>query len=181
MLGIPEPLEIEKKFLVRMPDLNRLAELYNLNCSHIIQTYIKGSKPDTEYRVRKRGQQGSYTYYLTEKRKISGLARVEVEKKISRSQYETHLRNAIPGWSPIEKTRFCFVANDLSYELDIYPFSDGFAILEVEVATEEDSTKVVVPEGIEMIADVTENARFKNSTLAKLPEMFNEYAKTFLS
>ena len=43
--------------------------------------YLK-SKNDVERRVRARGIAGDYLYYLTEKKKISGLKRIETERKL---------------------------------------------------------------------------------------------------
>ncbi|MCD7817485.1 MAG: hypothetical protein LUH07_00300, partial [Lachnospiraceae bacterium] len=78
-LGIPEPLEIERKYLIEYPDISWLESQPNCQRVEIIQTYLK-SDENEEVRVRQRGIDGSYVYYKTTKRRLSGLKRVEVEK-----------------------------------------------------------------------------------------------------
>ena len=55
LLGIPEPREIERKFLIKMPDLQMLAALPECRAVRLSQTYIL--LPDgTNARVRRRGR-----------------------------------------------------------------------------------------------------------------------------
>ena len=86
-LGEPEPLEIERKFLIRMPDLNWLEQLPNCRKVEIIQTYLL-AKSGEELRVRQRGENGSFVYYKTYKRRVSDTTRIEVEEHLSQG---THL------------------------------------------------------------------------------------------
>ncbi|MCD7841649.1 MAG: AAA family ATPase, partial [Lachnospiraceae bacterium] len=77
-LGEPEPLEIERKYLIEYPDLMWLENEPTCSRVEIIQTYLKSENED-EVRVRQRGINGNYTYYRTAKHAISGMKRVEVE------------------------------------------------------------------------------------------------------
>ena len=54
------------------------------NCTKvdIIQTYLK-SIDGTERRVRARGIDGDFMYTITEKKKISDIKRIEIEKRIT--------------------------------------------------------------------------------------------------
>ena len=85
-LGEPEPLEIERKFLIYYPNIKELEAMPNCTKVDITQTYLK-STDDVERRVRARGIDGDYLYYLTEKKKITGLKRVETERKLTQNEY----------------------------------------------------------------------------------------------
>ena len=58
------------------------------NCTKvdITQTYLK-SEDDIERRIRARGIDGNYMYYLTEKKKVSNLKRIEVERRLTQKEY----------------------------------------------------------------------------------------------
>ena len=65
----------------------------------------------------------------------------------------------------IRKDRYCFVYENSYIELDIYPFWKNYAVVEVELTNKEE--KVELPPEIVVIKEVTEDKRFKNSSLAK--------------
>lgn len=163
-LGEPEPFEIERKYLIRYPDLARLEALPNCRKVDIEQTYLR-SDGDTQIRVRKRGSDGSYIYYRSEKRRVTAMRRVEVEERLSEEEYQKLLVNADPTARPIRKTRYCLTENNLYYEIDIYPEWKKQAILELELRSEQD--KVLLPAGIEVIREVTGDERYKNHSLAQ--------------
>lgn len=164
-LGEPEPFEIERKFLVEMPDISRIENMPNCRKVEILQTYLK-SNNDMEMRVRQRGEEDSFIYTLTKKKKISELKRVETEKRLSVEEYCKLLMTMDPNYKPIRKTRYCIVSNGTYFELDIYPFWNDKAILEVELADEKDT--FIIPEFIQVIKDVTDDNNYKNHSLAKI-------------
>lgn len=163
LLGDPVPVEIERKYLIKMPNLNELFDTFAVTKVNIIQTYLNSSE-DVERRVRQRGLDGVYSYYYTEKRG-KGLSRVEVEKKISKEEYLDYLMDADTTLHQIRKDRYCFVYENSYIELDIYPFWSDFAVVEVELTSE---TEIVnLPKQFKIIMEVTEDNRFKNKSLAK--------------
>lgn len=168
-LGEPEPFEVERKFLIKMPDLEKLNELSNVQKVEILQTYLKetgvGNVNDEEVRVRQRGDGTTFMFTKTIKRKISGLKRVEIERKISSEEYLKELMNADTSLHQIRKTRYCISYKNSYLELDVYPFWDDKAILEVELVNEDDEFHI--PEFIEIIKEVTDNEVYKNYNLAK--------------
>ena len=169
-LGEPEPMEVERKFLIRYPDLSWLERQDNCERVEIIQTYLR-SAPDEEIRVRQRGADGHFTYYETIKRSAgSGLKRVEVERRLSRDEYLTRLMEADTEKHPIRKTRYCFTSDNQYFEIDVYPFWTDRAILELELRDESQAYRI--PKEFHVIREVTEDPRYKNSALAKgqLPE-----------
>lgn len=168
-LGEPEPMEIERKFLIRYPDLLRLEELPNCSRVDMVQTYLKDQPDGTEVRVRQRGQNGNYMCYRTEKRRISDISRVEVDRRIDIREYVSALADADPERRPIHKTRYCLAENNLYYEIDIYPEWHKQAILEIELRSEDE--EVVMPEGIKVIKEVTDDRAYSNYEMARqMPE-----------
>lgn len=163
-LGEPEPYEIERKFLIYYPNIKELENMPNCTKVDIIQTYLK-SDTDTERRIRVRGVDGDYVYYLTEKRKISDLKRVEVERRLTQDEYLALLMESDNKLHTIHKTRYCLSENNQYFEIDIYPEWDSQAIMEIELSSEEETIKM--PEFIKVVKEVTDNDIYKNYQMAK--------------
>lgn len=162
-LGEPEPFEIERKFLIKYPDLNWLESIPNCQRIEIIQTYLN-SKNGDEVRVRQRGMNGNYVYFQTTKKTLTGLKRVETERRLSKDEYLTLLMDADSTKRQIRKTRYCLTYENQYFEIDIYPFWTDKAIMEIELSDE--NTKVVFPSQIQVLKEVTEDDAYKNATLA---------------
>ena len=164
-LGEPEPFEIERKFLIKYPDIYWLESLPNVEKVEIIQTYLN-SNPNDEVRVRQRGKDGNYIYTKTIKRKVSDIKRIEIEKRLSKDEYLRSLMDADTTRHQIRKTRYCMTYENCYLELDVYPFWNDIAILEIELSTEDD--KIVIPDEIRVIKEVTDDEAYKNVNLAKI-------------
>lgn len=162
-LGEPEPYEIERKFLIKYPDINWLEKNNKCKKLEIIQTYLI-SNEDEEIRVRQRGSNGSYIYTQTIKRNINNLKRVEIEKRLSKDEYLDLLMNSDPNKHPIRKTRYCLTYKNQYFEIDIYPFWDDKAIVEIELNDE--NQKFELPKQLKEIKEVTNDPKYKNSALA---------------
>lgn len=160
--------EIEKKFLIKRPseiELFYIKTRTKVTEYAIEQTYLT-SVDGTERRVRKRSNHvGSVEYFYTEKRKISELKRIEDERSISEKEYLELLKEADPSMEPLKKTRYVLPFKLCNFEMDVYPWDQERAILEVEIPYED--CKVELPTFIEFIKEVTDDKRFKNNTLAK--------------
>ncbi len=163
-LGEPEPYEIERKFLIEYPDIAWLESLPNCRRVEIIQTYLK-SPEGGETRLRQRGEDGSYVYFQTTKRKVTALKRVEIERRLTKDQYLRLLMEADTTRRQIRKTRYCLTYENQYIEIDVYPFWQDRAIAEIELRDESD--QVVFPKEIRVIKDVTGDERYLNSTLAR--------------
>lgn len=165
LLGIPVPLEIERKYLVEKPDIVGSMLPCRYSVVHILQTYLKEREPGVERRIRQRGIGDNFTFYYTEKKEIDGLSRAESERIITKDEYLSLLMDADDSKKQIRKTRYCFVNNGTYFELDDYPFWDDKAILEVELTSS--SKTVELPDFIKVIKEVTDDMRYRNSNLAE--------------
>ena len=157
-------IEIEHKYLIEYPDRNELLAMPGADSAIIAQTYLKSEKGTTE-RVRRWRQGDSTRYYHTVKRRISGLSHQEDESEIGEEEYSALLGRKRPGRSSIEKERILIPYNDRTVEVDIYPFWKDRAIAEVEVMSEEE--EVLLPDCIKVIREVTDDVRYKNTSLAE--------------
>lgn len=164
-LGEPEPLEIERKFLIEYPDLALLEENPACEKIEIIQTYLKSS-PEEEIRVRQRGKNGNYIYFKTVKKYITPIKRTEIEERLTEQEYVRYLMDADTSMRQIRKTRYCLTYEGQYFEIDIYPFWDDKAIVEIELSSEDD--QIVFPELIKIIKEVTDDTSYKNASLAKI-------------
>ncbi|MBE6948426.1 MAG: CYTH domain-containing protein [Ruminococcaceae bacterium] len=163
-LGEPEPLEIERKFLIEYPDIKWLESNPFCKRVEISQTYLE-SNAGAHIRIRQRGVDGSYIYIQTIKHKISDIKRIEVEKRLSRDEY-TKLLTVTDKKYTISKNRYCLVHENQYFELDVFPFWDDKAVLEIELTHE--NADIVFPKEIKIIKEVSNDASYNNSYLAKV-------------
>ena len=164
-LGEPEPFEIERKYLIEYPDITWLESLKNCQRIEIIQTYLKADVNE-EVRVRQRGVDGNFIYFKTIKRKVTDLKRVEIEKRLSKDEYLTLLLEADTEKRQIRKTRYCLMYENQYFEIDVYPFWNDKAILEIELSDE--NAEISFPSEIKVIKEVTDDESYKNASLAKI-------------
>ena len=165
-LGEPAPMEIERKYLIARPQLHTLEQKSNCERVDIIQTYLKSEDPTEERRIRQRGSNGNYIYFMTRKRKADGIKRIEIEERLSQEEYITLLVDADPAYRPIHKERYCLSENGLYYEIDIYPEWKDKAIMEIELHSEDQ--EIVFPEEIDVIREVTSDPAYTNHEIARI-------------
>lgn len=171
LLGEPEPSEIERKFLIKMPSSEQLSALGCISRSQIIQTYLKRTENAAERRVRQRGtREDGFSFYYTEKTDVSEGIRIENERKISKDEYLALLNEADTSLHQISKTRYCFVYERQYFELDVYPFCDEYAIIELELNDINDGIRLPP---LDFIREVTDDVRYRNSSLARTLSLEN--------
>lgn len=162
-LGVPEPMEIERKYLIEYPDIAWLKDNPHCEAVEITQTYLRCSDGE-ELRIRRRGADGSYVYFETVKRDLTNAKRVETERRLTKAEYD-ELLEAAEHPLTIEKTRYCLTYDNQYLEIDVYPFWDNQATLEVEFPDE--LQEVRFPPEIKVIKDITDDPAYRNSALAK--------------
>jgi len=159
VLGIPEPTETERKFLVDV-----VGDITDSREMDIYQTYLM-KRNGEESRVRKRGENGHYAYFLTTKKFISSNQRIEVERQITPSEYINLMNSANPDKQTIHKHRRCFVWDNRYYELDTFVSPKlPYCLLEIEDAAEDEVLSF--PPFLKVIDEVTENPEYYNVNIA---------------
>lgn len=166
-------LEIERKFLVKLPNSwVDLAKLFDnvINIQRITQFYLKPEKNEPSARVRKtiEGLTGDTdTIFMYNKKHETSHTGVhkEEEKEISEKEYNAYVKQCHPDKQAVEKTRFVFRFKDQDFELDIFKGDlEGLAILELELDSKND--KIKLPPFLHVIKEVTDNDKYSNYTLA---------------
>lgn len=162
-LGISNLIEIDRKYLIKKPNLAEFSSI-NFTEMDIIQSYLK-SPNHIERRLRQRGQDGSFSYYLTEKLDMGNSSkRPEVERKISDKDYLCYLSQMDPTLTPIVKKRICFVCNNQYFRVDLFDFSNEYALMEIDC--KKDSI-VIFPDIIQVVKDVTGDPYYRNCSLSR--------------
>ncbi len=162
-LGEPEPLEIERKYLIEYPDLKHLESLPNCQKVGIVQTYMKNSEGEN-IRLRRRGEGGHYVYFITQKKNITGMKRIEIERRLTEAEYNDLMMHGNDK-RQLTKDRYCLMYDGQYFEIDVYPFWDDKAVMELELSRED--TDIRFPEEIKIIKEVTGERVYNNSSLAK--------------
>ena len=93
------------------------------------------------------------------------MKRVETERRINQAEYLTLLMNADTALKQIRKTRYCLSFSNQYLEVDIYPFWQQCAILEIELS--EENQEIIFPDFIQVIREVTSDLRYTNHALAE--------------
>ena len=163
-----QPLEIEQKFLIRMPEEKTLRAV-STRYIDIEQIYLLPEEPGSSCRVRRSRSGGKETLYYTEKLFVTHVTRVEREREITLDEWDALLRRADSGRRPIIKRRWCVPYAGHTLEIDVFPFWADRAFCEAELSAEDEELKL--PDWISVIREVTEDPRYTNSALAlAIPE-----------
>jgi CYTH domain-containing protein len=165
-LGEPKPMDTRRKFLIAYPDVRELASRPNCQSVDILQAYLKSEVPGEVIRIRQRGQNGNYIYFKTRKRQIEGMKRIELEERLTQDEYLELLMQADPDYRPIRKQRYCLSENGLYYNIDVFPQWTDQALMEIELYSEDQEVKM--PEGIQVIREVTGEDEFTNPYIARI-------------
>ena len=163
-----QPLEIEYKFLIRYPDISILSTQPEYKCEKMLQLYLELPKAENGFdkcRIRKVESKDDVRYIKTFKQSLSDMTRIEIESEISEDDFVALSRYLRKGYNPIEKYRHSFVCNGFTYEVDVFPFWNDRAYLEIEVDSE--NTKPPIPDFLHIIKDVTADKRYRNTSLAQ--------------
>lgn len=158
-----KPLEIERKYLIEYPDIGLLENYPGVVKAEITQVYFN-TENEQKLRVRSWKTADRTVYYLTRKKKISDMVRVEEESEITERDFLAMPGKGIGEKRSISKTRYCLPYHQRTVEVDIYPFWDNRATAEVELEREDE--EVVLPDMLKVIREVTKEKEYTNYNLA---------------
>lgn len=166
-LGEPAPPEIERKFLVEMPDLSEVEKLPGCRRVEIEQAYLPTAN-DERLRVRKWVEDGQAIYYKTRRRRLNG-KKIEVEERLTQRGYKEMLEEAGSALQLLHKTRYSISYDGQLFQLDLYPFWQDQAVVKLEM--NEENGQVRLPPELKPIREVTGERAYKDYTLAELENM----------
>ena len=152
-------IEIEKKYIIKMPDLSVLCTQDAYTESRILQIYLPSADGET-LRIRKREQGGKISYTETRKIRIDKMSSTEIEREITEEEFSSLSKSILSTTRPIEKTRHTFIYKKQLFEIDIYPEWKRTAIMETELDSRERT--VDFPSFLEIVKDVTGDKSYSN-------------------
>ncbi len=157
-------VEIEKKYVIKIPDLEHIKTIFGYSESEIEQIYLR-SPISVTHRVRRRTSLGKTVYTETEKRKIDKMSALEYETEITELRFCELIKEQREGSRPILKKRISFPYGGYVFEIDIYPEWKKSCILEIELASRDEDPKL--PSFLELVKDVTGDKKYSNSSMSK--------------
>ncbi len=160
-----QSVEIERKYIIRMPGREMLLCMEEYTESEITQIYIESDDRIT-HRVRSRVFGDNIQYTETRKIRIDKMSAFEDERTISSEEFYGLAEKMKKNTRPVIKKRCTFIFESQLFEIDIYPEWKNTAILETELKSREE--KVNFPDFIEIIEDVTGDGRYSNASMASL-------------
>ena len=165
ILGDPEPLEIEQKFLIEAIDLENIPD--HVTTSQIVQDYLASPIPKEERRVRARTDKCGTSYFYTVKRRISPGVRVEIERNIDKDEYQRLLTLKDQNFQTIIKRRSCFFFQGQFIEMDVFDSPKthaGLWLMEIEQTIVQ--KELVLPSYVKVVKEVTDDENYSNRFIA---------------
>jgi predicted ATPase/CYTH domain-containing protein len=171
MIGLPRPVENQRKFVVTPvdSDLSKMPGV-KMEGFEVEQTYLKSEESSIGYTyLRRRGQNGIYTYTLSTVRSATDFdsrsdQQIILERAISGREYVALLKQADPSRMAVKKKVFCFLHENTYFELHQFLEPNvGLTILN----TESDGPVVSFPWFIKVRGEVTGAKEFSSFYLAK--------------
>lgn len=157
-------LEIERKYVIRLPDQDALSRIDGYECTEIIQTYLTAREGETR-RVRARKYPERTVYTETSKLRVDGMSAIEREREIGETEYLRLVSEQAAGTRTIRKWRHSFPWCGLVIEIDVYPEWKRSCIMEIELPRRE--TEPCIPPFIKIIREVTGERKYSNASMAR--------------
>lgn len=156
---LSDEVEIEKKWLINPKTIP--FDLSEAVVFQLEQTYINFSP---EMRVRKINDGEQYTFTLKYDMTSDGIKRNEIDIQITQEEYEELV--AKQEGNSIQKMRYQLLVDGELVAIDLFKGDlEGLAYMEIEFLNMEEATAFATPEWV--IADVTDDVRYKNGHLAR--------------
>lgn len=157
-------VEIERKYIIKMPDLSVLSSQNDYTVSEILQIYLPSEQGETR-RVRRRAYKDRTLYIETKKLRIDGMSSEEIERELTEGEFDLLASSPLAGTSPIIKARHTFIFEGQLFEIDIYPQWKSTAIMETELQARD--TKIEMPPFIEIVREVTGVKGYSNAAMSR--------------
>ena len=153
-------MEIERKWLISPSSVPY--DLSSLSFIDIEQAYVSFSPV---VRVRKINNGEHYILTIKHSTQHGGIASAESECEIDRSTFDFMFANHLGN--VITKRRYLYpLPSGLTEEIDIFSgYLEGLAYMEIEFPTLSEARSFPDPDWV--IADVTNDSRYKNKSLAE--------------
>ena len=157
-------VEIERKYIIKMPDLEVLTLQQDYSRSEILQIYLPSEVGESR-RVRRRIYNEKTVYIETRKIRIDNMSSTEIERELSLLEFSVLAAEIKEGTIPIEKVRHTFIYENQLFEIDVFPRWTGTAIMETELDSRE--RQVEFPAFLEIVREVTGDKAYSNAAMSR--------------
>lgn len=157
-------IEIERKYIIEKPEMEKLLSIKGVSVSSIVQIYLEAPTGVTR-RIRSRSYSDGTRYFETVKRRIDEISAYEDEREISEAEFIEKSKEIKKGSAPIRKERIAFSYNGKTLEIDIYPEWDKTAIMEIELNSRDEEIKV--PDFLKIIREVSGEKQYSNASMSE--------------
>ena len=159
-----ENLEIERKYIIEKPSIERMMAEDSYTSSEIVQIYLASPKGITR-RIRSRRYDDGTRYFETSKIRVDKISSREYEREIDREEFDRLSAEIAEGSRPIVKVRHTFDYKGQTFEIDVYPEWERTCVMETELPSRE--SKVEMPDFIRILAEVTGDKRYSNAAMSR--------------
>ena len=158
-------LEIERKYVIEKPQIDKMRECGAYTSSEIVQIYLD-SETGVTRRVRSRTYpDGRVQYFETEKQRVDEMSSIEREREITKVEFDNFSLQIAQDTRPIIKTRHTFDYLGQTFEIDVYPEWERTAVMETELPSRD--TEVEMPDFIHIAVEVTGDKRYSNAAMSR--------------
>lgn len=157
-------VEIERKYIIKIPKISDMSSLDGYTASDIVQIYLTSQKGVTR-RIRSRCYGEITEYFETEKRRIDAMSATEHERSISAEEFSALTREQKADTKAIIKRRYTFRYFEQLFEIDVYPEWTSTCIMETELPSRDAYVKM--PEFIEIVREVTGDKAYSNASMSR--------------
>lgn len=126
----------------------------------VVHHYLQCAGPRVQARLRKRGQNGHFSYIHTIRRPHLHGQSIEVKTQLTHRDYLNMLTQRDDAHFTIYKKRRCFLVNNQYFQMDIYkepshPRCKGLILLETYTSLTGDKLKSILPKFLKIVKEVT--------------------------
>lgn len=157
-------VEIERKYIIEMPDLALLRGMRDYTVSEIEQIYLD-SPVGITHRIRRRAYSDRVEYTETKKVRIDKSSAYEDEHTITEGEYAELRTRRAPDSVALSKMRYTFGYSGLTFEVDIYPDWTRTCIMETELPSRD--TAVDMPPFVSIVEEVTGKREYSNASMSR--------------
>ncbi|XP_075589280.1 TRPL translocation defect 14 isoform X3 [Dermatophagoides farinae] len=134
----------------------------------VVHDYLITSNPKIQSRIRKRGQNGNWSYQQTVRRSDAGSQMVELRRQITHRDYVTLLAQRDDNHHTIYKTRRCFLWQQTYFQMDIYQAPrNGLILLEAYTTISGQALKAKLPPFLDIVREVTNDPEYSMFELSR--------------
>lgn len=157
-------VEIERKFIIELPDVEKMREMSGYTFYDITQVYMR-AECGISHRIRKRVGESGIVYIETKKRRIDEMSAFEDEAVITEERYLELYSLRDESLRVIIKRRHTFEFLGQLFEIDVYPEWRHSCIMETELKSREELPHI--PDFIKVVRDVTGIRDYSNHSMAR--------------